>query len=86
MINKIETASEADLVKWNSAAMKRLERIWDEVASRMDARAGDDRCGSDACGMAEAERVRANLTDLHRQMDIFGAQYGGVPIARSGER
>lgn len=82
----IQSMSEAELVKRNSTAMKRLEAIWDEVARRMDERAGNDRCGTDACGMAEAERIRAGLTDLHRQMDIFAAVHGNVPIARSGER
>jgi len=39
-----------------------------------------------AHGLAEAEAIRASLTILHRQMDQFAATYGGVPIARSGER
>lgn len=86
MTDTIQTATEAELVKRNSASMKRLEGIWDEVARRMDERAGDDRCGAMAQGMAEAERIRAQLTDLHRRMDVFAAQYGDVPIARSGER
>lgn len=80
------TASEDELVKRNSAAMKRLEAIWDEVICRADEQSGDDRLGDMAFASAEAEEIRAALTILHRQMDRFAAKYGNVPIARTGER
>ena len=86
LADRIAGMTEAELVTRNSASMKRLEAIWDEVAQRMDVQAGDDRCGPMAQGMAEAERIRAQLTDLHRRMDQFAAVHGNVPIARSGER
>lgn len=84
--NRLGGMSEEELVKRNSGAMKRLEAIWDEVARRSDARAGDDRLCGMAHASAEAEKIRASLTILHRQMDQFAATYGNVPIARTGER
>lgn len=86
MTSKIEAASEADLVKWNSAAMQRLERIWDEVIARADARTEGRGVTELHHATARAEMIRAKLTILHREMDCFAADYGDVPIARSGER
>ena len=84
--SKFSDASEQEMVTRNSASMKRLEAIWDEVARRMDSRMDDTGTCKNAHGLAEAEKIRANLTILHREMDQFAATYGNVPIARSGER
>lgn len=86
MSEKLAAMTEAELVTRNSAAMKRLEKIWDEVARRADDQAGDDRLCAMAHAVAEAEEIRAMLTILHRKMDRYAATYGNVPIARTGER
>lgn len=84
--SKFVDVSEPEMVKRNSASMKRLEAIWDEVARRMDSRMDDTGLCKNAHGLADAEKIRASLTILHRDMDQFAATYGGVPIASSGER
>lgn len=81
---KFSDMPEPEMVKRNSASMKRVEGIWDEVVRRMDSRM-DGLCPN-SHGAAEAEEIRASLTILHRRMDRFAATYGNVPIARSGER
>ena len=83
---KLAEMSEADLVKRNSGAMQRLERIWGEVVKRADAKTEGRGCTPFHFATAEAEMIRAKLTILHREMDVFAAKYGDVPIARSGER
>lgn len=86
MSEKMAAMSEAEMVKLNSGAMKRLERIWDEVVSRMGEKMADDGLCAYSHGAAEAEKLRARLTILHREMDQFAATYGNVAIARTGER
>ena len=86
MSEKIKNASEEDLVKMNSAAIQRLERIWDEVTCRCDAKTEGRGVTEFHHATARAEIIRSKLTILHREMDVFAADYGGVPIARSGER
>jgi len=83
---KFTEASEPEMVKRNSASMKRLEAIWGEVIRRMDSRMDDSGTCPNAHGLCDAEDIRASLTILHRKMDKFAATHGNVPIARSGER
>lgn len=82
---RFENMTQDQIIKLHSRSIASLEMIWQEVATRLDAMAGDDRTGEMAQKAAMAEAMLFELKGFHRRADAFAAKFGN-PAARTGER
>lgn len=84
--SRFEGKSEAELLKMHTKGMAICEGVWREVSRRFEKAADNDRSGKDAMLEGKARMMQKKFEALHAEADVLATEFGGFPMAKSGDR